>query len=87
MVSLPSGAEIDVAREMMRTTFDIILTTMLSGRGSVDIELMERSVTEYLEPTSWIVALAMVGAPSWVPYPGAHRAVADASIFTGCWRL
>ena len=72
--ALPAGAEIDVAREMMRTTFDIILTTMLSGRSRVDLELMERSITEYLEPTSWIVALAMVGAPSWVPYPGAHRA-------------
>ena len=72
--ALPAGAEIDVAHEMMRTTFDIILTTMLSGRSRVDLELMERSITEYLEPTSWIVALAMVGAPSWVPYPGAHRA-------------
>jgi cytochrome P450 len=72
--ALPAGAEIDVAHEMMRMTFDIILSTMLSGRSRVDLELMERSITEYLEPTSWIVALAMVGAPSWVPYPGAHRA-------------
>jgi cytochrome P450 len=70
----PPGAEIDVAREMMQTMFDIILDTMLSGRSSVDLELMERSITHYLESTSWIVALAMVGAPRWVPYPGIYRA-------------
>jgi cytochrome P450 len=72
--SLPSGAEIDVAQEMMRTTFDIILHTVLPVRDNIDTELMKRSVTHYLEPTSWIVALAMIGAPSWVPYPGIYRA-------------
>ncbi len=72
--ALPSGVEIDIAHEMMRTTFDIILNTMLPGRGSIDAELMERSVTSYLESTSWIVALAMIGAPRWVPYPGMYRA-------------
>ncbi len=35
---------------------------------------MKRSVTHYLEPTSWIVALAMIGAPRWAPYPGIYRA-------------
>jgi cytochrome P450 len=72
--SLPPGTEVDIAREMIRTTFDIILKTMLSGHRSIDTELMHRSITNYLEPTSWIVALAMVGAPSWIPYPGFYRA-------------
>ena len=72
--ALSPGAEIDVAHEMMRTTFDIILNTMLPGRGSVDVELMERAITRYLELTSWIVALSMIGAPRWVPYPGVYRA-------------
>ena len=71
--TMAPGAEIDVAREMMRTTFDIILRTMLPGRGRIDTELMERSVTSGLESTSWIVALALVRAPSWVPYPGIYR--------------
>jgi cytochrome P450 len=75
--AMPPGAEIDVAREMMRTTFDIILRTMLPGRGSIDTELMERSVTSGLESTSWIVALAMIRAPSWVPYPGFFRTRRD----------
>ena len=75
--AMPPGAEIDVAHEMMRTTFDIILRTMLPGRGNIDTELMERSVTSGLESTSWIVALAMVRAPSWVPFPGYYRTRRD----------
>jgi cytochrome P450 len=71
--AMPPGAEIDVAHEMIQTTFDIILRTMLPGRGSIDPDLMERSVTSYLESTSWVIALAMVGAPSWTPFPGIYR--------------
>jgi cytochrome P450 len=73
-LSYPPGGEIDVAREMMRTTFDIILNTLLSERGGIDCDLMQQSITNYLEPTSWIIALAMVRAPRWVPYPGRHKA-------------
>ena len=75
--AIPPGAEIDVAHEMMRTTFDVILRTMLPGRGNIDTELMERSVTSGLESISWIVALALVRAPSWVPYPGIFRTRRD----------
>ena len=75
--AMSSGAEIDIAHEMMRTTFDIILSTMLPGRGSVNADAMERCVTSGLESTSWIVALAIARAPSWVPYPGFFRARRD----------
>ena len=75
--AMPPGAEIDVAHEMMLTTFDVILRTMLPGRGGIDTELMERSVTSGLESASWIVALALVRAPSWVPYPGIYRTHRD----------
>lgn len=75
--AMPRGAEIDVSHEMMRTTFDVILRTMLPGRGNIDTGLMERSVTSGLESTSWIVALALVRAPSWVPYPGIFRTRRD----------
>jgi len=71
--AMPPAAEIDVAHEMTQTTFDIILRTMLPGRGSIDPDLMERSVTSYLESTSWVIALAMVGAPRWTPFPGIYR--------------
>ncbi|HEY1364436.1 MAG TPA: cytochrome P450 [Xanthobacteraceae bacterium] len=71
--SYPAAAEIDIAREMMRTTFEIILSTIVAGRAGIDRDLMERSINQYLESTSWIVALGMVRAPRWVPYPGIRR--------------
>src|SRR5262245_23366804 len=67
-------AEIDVAREMMRTTFEIVLATMLSTPGSGDTALVERAISDYLESTSWVMALTILGAPRWVPYPGLWKA-------------
>jgi cytochrome P450 len=69
-----SGSEIDVAHEMMHTTFDIIVETMLSGRAGIDADRVEGGITDYLESTSWTVALALLRAPRWVPYPGRRRA-------------
>jgi cytochrome P450 len=72
--ALPPGSEIDVAKEMALTTFDIIVSSMLSGPGSIDAELLQRSMGGYIEPISWVMALATVGAPRWLPYPGIFRA-------------
>jgi cytochrome P450 len=72
--SQPPGTEIDIGREMMRTTLDIILNTVVSGRRGIDWDLMQQSINHYLEPTAWIMALTMSGAPRWVPYPGIRRA-------------
>jgi cytochrome P450 len=72
--ALPPGTEIDVAREMMHTTFDIILETMVSGQGDIDAELMAQAITDYLESTSWVFALAVLGAPRWMPFPGFLKA-------------
>lgn len=68
------ASEIDVAREMMHTTFDIIVETMLSGRGRIDVDKVERGITRYLETTGWPIALALLRAPRWLPYPGRRRA-------------
>ncbi len=72
--ALPDGEPIEVSREMMRVTFDIILETMLSGRGSADVAKVEVSIRDFLESTSWAVALCALGAPLWTPFPGKRRA-------------
>jgi cytochrome P450 len=43
-LSYPTASEIDVAREMMRTTFDIVLATMLSGSSAGDTARLERAI-------------------------------------------
>jgi len=79
-LALPAGAEIDVGHEMMRTTFDIILETMMSGKANIDAARVERAITDFLETTGWTFALSLINAPSWTPYPGRARAKA-ASIY------
>ena len=75
---LAAGAApvIDLGHEMMRTTFDIIVETMMSGAGGIDVARVERSVTEYLDSTGWMFALSVIKAPDWIPYPGRRRAMA-----------
>jgi cytochrome P450 len=68
-----AGRELDIAQEMMRTTFDIIVETMLSGRGSIDVDRVERGVTDHLSSTGWMILLALLRAPDWMPYPGRRR--------------
>jgi cytochrome P450 len=72
--ALPSSAEIDISREMMRTTFEIIVNTMLPTESRLELDLIERSITDYLDSTSWVIALGILRAPRWMPYPGVYRA-------------
>lgn len=67
---------IDIQHEMMRTTFDIIVETMMSGGHGIDVGRVERSITDYLDPSGWNFALGVVGAPDWMPYPGRRKAMA-----------
>jgi cytochrome P450 len=66
------GSEVDVAREMMLTTYDVIARTMLSG-GGVDEEKVERAVSHYLDPLGWVIAMSLARLPRWLPYPGRLR--------------
>ena len=74
--ALGSGAEIDIGHEMMRTTFDIIVETMLSGRANIDVGKTERAITDYLASTGWVFALSLLNLPAWMPYPGKARTLA-----------
>lgn len=69
-----SGQVLDVAREMTLTTFDIIAATMLSGAVGREAGKIEEAIARYLESTAWKVALALLGTPTWMPYPGRARA-------------
>jgi cytochrome P450 len=66
----------DIGHEMMRTTFDIIVETMMSGGYGIDVGRVEKSISDYLDPSGWTFALGVVGAPDWVPYPGRRKAMA-----------
>lgn len=69
-----NGRTVDIGHEMMRTTFDIIVETMMSGGHGIDVARVEQGITDFLKPTGWTFALAMLGAPDWVPFPGRGKA-------------
>ncbi|WP_337267559.1 cytochrome P450 [Oryzifoliimicrobium ureilyticus] len=72
---LAQGAgRLDIGHEMMRTTFDIIVETMMSGGHGIDVERVERSITDYLKASGWTFALGVIGAPEWTPHPGRRKA-------------
>jgi cytochrome P450 len=71
-LEMPSG-KVDVGHEMMRTTFDIIVETMMSGGHGIDVGKVEKSISDFLGPTGWTFAFSVVGAPEWMPYPGRRK--------------
>ena len=65
---------LDLCQEMMRTTFDIIVETMMSGGDGIDVDKVERNITNFLKPTGWKFALGLLGLPGWTPHPGKEKA-------------
>lgn len=80
------GSEIDIGHDMMQTTYEIIVETMLSGREALDADSVERNVTTYLHSTTWRFALALLKAPEWMPFPGSRRAGVAARLMRGSVR-
>ena len=82
-LALPAGSEIDLGAEMMRTTYRIILDTMLSGPTGIDAGEVARGVRAYLRASSWMFAVALLKAPAWLPYPGKRPALASVRAMRG----
>jgi cytochrome P450 len=74
--ALPDGATIDLGHEMMRTTFDIIVATMMSGGSGIDVERVERSIDASLRTSNWALLYARLNLPQNTWYPGRARATA-----------
>jgi cytochrome P450 len=81
--ALPAGAEIEFGRAMMRTTFDIILATMLADGGGMEASRVETAVDDLLGSAGWRAALALLRAPAWLPFPGRGRALAARTLLRG----
>ena len=64
---------VELMHEMTRTTFDIIVETMLSGAPGLDPAKVERGIADYLGSTPWAVATSLFGLPGWLPYPKRRR--------------
>ncbi|HEV2563000.1 MAG TPA: cytochrome P450 [Rhizomicrobium sp.] len=71
---LPEGAEIELAQEMMKLTFDIISRTMFSNEVTIDYHALAHAMETYLDTMGRVDPLDILGVPQWVPTPNRVRA-------------
>ena len=65
---------VEIGAGMLRTTFDVIVETMLGGSGTLDFDRCAQALSDVLDTASWHYILALFAAPAWVPFPGQRRA-------------
>ena len=72
------GSVVDIGRETTRATLRIVGDTMLACAAGLDARRVERGISDFLKPAPWAIALTIIGAPAWIPYPGQRRSAAAA---------
>lgn len=58
-----------VDKDMLKATYDVILSTMLVGGRSAEAEAILEASEAYLARVSWELAYALLGFPTWLPHP------------------
>lgn len=61
---------VDVAQDMVRTTFDVIADVTFSGDGSFDAGGVHGAIDAYIAEAGKISLFDIFGLPDWVPRPG-----------------
>lgn len=61
---------VDMAEDMVRTTFDVISDVTFSGDGQMDAEAVHRAIDAYIDEAGRISLFDLLGFPDWVPRPG-----------------
>jgi len=64
---------VDVAKAMTRTTFDVIVQTLLGGDAVLEREKWLAALTASFDAFPWQSLLAMVGLPKAFPHPGLFK--------------
>lgn len=61
---------VNVYDEMVRTTFEVITDTTLSGEQLFDRTAMHRAIDNYIDVAGRVSLFDLMGLPGWVPRPG-----------------
>ncbi|HEX3502249.1 MAG TPA: cytochrome P450 [Xanthobacteraceae bacterium] len=72
--SIPPGEPVDAAAAMTRTTFNIIVETMLGGSASLDADCYSEAIKVSFATIPWHIVYAQLSLPEWMPYPHRRRA-------------
>src|SRR6056297_3694079 len=61
---------VDMAADMVRTTFDVIADVTFSGDGTFDADAVHRGIDGYIAEAGRVSLFDILGLPDWVPRPG-----------------
>ena len=61
---------IDMAEDMVRTTFDVIADVTFSGDGTFDADEVHKGIDAYISEAGKVSLFDILGFPDWVPRPG-----------------
>ncbi|MGB7886815.1 MAG: cytochrome P450, partial [Xanthobacteraceae bacterium] len=70
----PRGEPVDAAAAMTRTTFAIIVETMLGGSANLDADRYSRAIKDSFATIPWHIIYAQLSLPEWMPNPHRRRA-------------
>jgi cytochrome P450 len=67
---LAGGGEVEMVREMLSATFDVICEVALSGGEHIDAEAYGEAITRYFLTAGRASLLDFLEVPQWIPRPG-----------------
>ena len=68
-IAAANGQPIDMAEQMLRTTFDVISDVTFSGGSDFDSAAVHRAIDAYIADAGRISLFDILGLPDWVPRP------------------
>ncbi len=69
-ISAAGPRAVDMAEDMVRTTFDVIAEVTFSGDGAMDADAVHHAIDGYIAQAGKISLFDFMGLPDWVPRPG-----------------
>jgi cytochrome P450 len=66
---------VDLAQEMVTTTFDVIADVTFSGDDSMDRSAVHDAIDGYISEAGRISVMDVLGLPAWLPRPGRAQAL------------
>ncbi len=67
------GGCVEVSAQMTQATFDVISATLFTDQQEIDFKVLSGAIDDYLTPISWVIGLASLKLPPWLPHPGRRQ--------------
>ena len=68
-----SNEAVEVSGAMTDATIEVISGALFKDQHEIDSGALSKAIDDYLKPISWVVGLASLGVPSWIPHPGSRQ--------------